>query len=324
MTNKEIYKKTLCFSVRQLIIGLISLVLFAGFCVAGYFIAEKAADKGLIGLAIGLVVGLIVAALISRFLIYRQKAAQIAMMTKGITEGTLPDNVYQEGKKIVKERFATLAALFAITAAIKAIFNQIGRGISSLGQTLGGDTGGAVGSAVSSAIQTMVAYLCDCCLGWVFFRSGVSAVKATCEGAVLFFKKGKALIKNVGRIFGMGLASLALIGGAVFGLSYLIFSRFGNAFSTLASEIAEGAARLETEAPDFLTNPATLTIACAGLLGVVIWSFVHTYFIRPFVLTGVLRNFLEAGMADIPTEESFSLLDSKSPKFAKLRKQLTD
>ena len=42
-------------------------------------------------------------------------------------------------------------------------------------------------------------------------------------------------------------------------------------------------------------------------------------FVRPFVLVGVLRNYLKSGMEDIPTEESFALLDGKSERFRKLR-----
>ncbi len=45
-------------------------------------------------------------------------------------------------------------------------------------------------------------------------------------------------------------------------------------------------------------------------------------FIRPFVLTGVLRNCIESGINDIPTEDSFSMLDSKSKKFRKLHESL--
>lgn len=44
-------------------------------------------------------------------------------------------------------------------------------------------------------------------------------------------------------------------------------------------------------------------------------------FVKPFVLTGVLRNFINSGINDIPTEASMSFLDSKSDKFRKLHQQ---
>ena len=244
------------------------------------------------------------------------------MMTKGITDGALPDNVYAEGKAIVKKRFATVAAYYAITNVIKGIFNQLGKGITAVGKMVGGDAGNNVGSAISSVIQIVVAYLCDCCLGWVFYREETSAAKATCEGAVLFFKHGKTLAKNMGRIFGMGILSLLVIGGAFTGIFYLIFMLMPGAFAALSNEIIEISAKSNSAPPEFLTNPTTLMIAAAAVLGIIIWTIIHSTFIRPFILTGVLRNYIESGKNDIPNESSFSMLDKKSEKFAKLHREL--
>ena len=323
MTNKEIYKKTLTFSIRKLIVDFLSIVILAAFCVLGFIIIDKTTGMGLIGLVIGLVLGIIAVALISHFISYALKAGQIAMMTKGVAEGQLPDNVYQEGKAVVKRRFKTVAAYFAVTRVIKGIFNQIGKLITNIGNAVGGDTGNTIGSAISAIIQVIIAYLCDCCLGWVFYREDQGAAKATCEGAVIFFKHGKTLAKNLGRIFGIGIVSFIVIGGAFFGISYGIFLLIPGAFQTLANEIAEAGVRLETDVPEFLTNPANLSLVVAAILGVIIWSVLHSTFIRPFVLTGVLRNYIESGKNDIPTEESFRSLDSKSSKFAKLHHEMT-
>ncbi len=323
MTNKEIYKKTLTFSIRKLIVDFLSIVILAAFCVLGFIIIDKTTGMGLIGLGIGLVLGIIAVALISHFISYALKAGQIAMMTKGVAEGQLPDNVYQEGKAVVKRRFKTVAAYFAVTRVIKGIFNQIGKLITNIGNAVGGDTGNTIGSAISAIIQVIIAYLCDCCLGWVFYREDQGAAKATCEGAVIFFKHGKTLAKNLGRIFGIGIVSFIVIGGAFFGISYGIFLLIPGAFQTLANEIAEAGVRLETDVPEFLTNPANLSLVVAAILGVIIWSVLHSTFIRPFVLTGVLRNYIESGKNDIPTEESFRFLDSKSSKFAKLHREMT-
>jgi hypothetical protein len=39
------------------------------------------------------------------------------------------------------------------------------------------------------------------------------------------------------------------------------------------------------------------------------------------VLVGVLRNYIQSGINDIPTEESFAVLDGKSEKFKKLHQE---
>lgn len=322
MDNKQIYKRTLGFSIRRLLWDFLSLIALLGLGTLGWFIGEKTAENGPIGLLIGALVGVIAMVLILRFASYMLKAGQIAMMTRGITEGELPDNVIAEGKKIVRERFATVAVFFAVTGAIKGIFNQIGRGITKVGQSLGGDTGRTVGSAVSSVIQTVINYLCDCCLGWVFYRKDEKPARATCEGAVLFFKHGKTFFKNMGRVFGMGLVSLIVIGGAFTGLFYLFLRGHSEFYASLAARIAEYAASSEGSFPAFLQDPASLPIVISALSALLVWSFIHSTFVKPFVLTGVLRNYLASGMNDIPSEASFAALDAKSSKFRKLHEKL--
>ncbi|MBR3320018.1 hypothetical protein IKG20_01815 [Candidatus Saccharibacteria bacterium] len=318
MDNKEIYKKTLTFSIRRLLWDILSFIIIIVVAAAGFFIAEKAASKGLIGLAVGVVIGIIIVAIASHFISYVFKAGQIAMMTKAIADGKLPDDVYGEGKKIVKERFLTVAAYYAVTGVIKGIFNELGKAITAVGQAIGGDNGGAVGSAISGIIQTIVSYLCDCCLGWVFYRKDEKATKATLEGAVLFFKHGKTFAKNMGRVFGIGALSLIGIGGVFFGIFYLICSAFPGTFEGLANEFASMAANGE-EVSGFLTEAQNVMLVAAGIGGVTMWAIIHSVFIRPFVLVGVLRNYIESGKKEKVSEKDMDELEEKSKKFKKLR-----
>ena len=318
MDNMTVYKKTLGFSLRRLGWDVLSVLILGALCVVGFLVAEKTSENGLIGLLIGLVVGIIVLVIVLRWVSYKFKAGQIAMMTRGVTEGTLPDDVIGEGKKVVKERFATVAVFFAVTGAIKGVFNEIGRVITKVGESIGGDTGSTVGSAISSIISVVVSYLCDCCLGWVFFRKDVKSAKATCEGAVLFFKHWKTLAKNMARVFLFGLVSLLVIGGVFFGIAYLIFSQFPAWFDSLAKEFAEIAAKEGEQVASVLTDPNSLMLITAGIIGVIFWLILHSVFVRPYVLVGVLRNYMASGVDDIPEESSFSALDSKSKKFQKL------
>ena len=322
MDNMAVYKKTIGFSLRRLLWDLLAMIVLAGCGVAGFMIADKSTNKGLIGLLIGALVAIVIIVVMMRWVSYKYKAGQIAMMTRGVTEGTLPDDVIGEGKRVVKERFMTVAAFFAVTGIIKGIFNEIGRAITRLGESIGGDTGNAVGSAISTVINTIVSYLCDCCLGWVFYRKDVKSTKATCEGAVLFFKHGKTFAKNMARVFVFAIVSLLLIGGIFFGIAFLIFRQFPDLFNNLAAEIAEAATRNSSKIPDFLKDPNTLIIAAAVLVGVIMWSIIHSVFIRPYVLIGVLRNYIASGIKDIPSEESFAALDAKSKKFKKLHSEL--
>lgn len=319
MNNKEIYKRTLTFSVRRLLWDTGSLIVIVLLSAGGFVIADKLSANGLIGLAIGLIVGIVIVAILAHFVSYIFKAGQIAMMAEGITKGKLPEDVYGAGKKIVKERFLTVAAYYAATRVIKGIFNQLGNAITSVGRAVGGDNGGAVGSAISGVIQTIVAYLCDCCLGWVFYRKDEKATKATMEGAVLFFRHGKTLAKNLGRVFGISLISFVTIGGVFFGIFYLITMAMPGVFDDLAREVAELIASGEAkEGASFLANAQNLMLIVSGIGGACMWGIIHSAFVRPFILVGVLRNYIASGKEEKITEADYDELDKKSAKFKKL------
>ena len=321
MDNKAIYKKTIGFSLWRVLWDLLATIVFIVFAIAGFVVADKATSYGLAGLAIGAILGGICAGILLHFVAYTYKAGQIAMMTKGITEGKLPENTIKEGRKIVKERFTTVAAYYAVTGVIKGIFRQIGNGITAVGQAVGGDNGGAIGGTISSIINTIVAYLCDCCLGWVFYRKDEKATKATMEGAVIFFKHGKTLVKNLGRIFGISLISFLVIGGIFMGISYLILQAFPDAMAALSNEVVEVLSASGEEIPEYITNVTTFSVICSALIGVIIWSIIHSTFVRPFILVGVLRNFINSGKEEKITEGDFTELDKKSKKFAKLHSE---
>ncbi|MBR2830889.1 hypothetical protein IKE83_00850 [Candidatus Saccharibacteria bacterium] len=322
MNNTQIYKKTIGFSLRRFLWDLLALAIFVAFSAAGFFVANDSSDKALIGLAIGAVIGAICSWLILHFVAYTYKAGQIAMMTEGVTTGKLPEDTIASGKKIVKERFATVAAYYAVTGVIKGIFSQIGQAITAVGRAVGGDSGGAVGGTISSIIQTIVAYLCDCCLGWVFYRKDEKATRATLEGAVIFFKHGKTLAKNLGRVFGIGLLSFVVIVGIFGGILFLILNAFPDAMTTFGSEIAEVFARAGETAPEFVTNVTVLSLICGGIFGCIMWGILHSVFVRPFILVGVLRNYLKSGIEEKITESDFDSLDGKSAKFKKLHSEL--
>lgn len=318
MTNFQVYKKILSFSLLAFAVDLLALVVFGGLSVAGFFIGMGASTDGagaIIGLIIGFILGVIGASLISIFIGNRVKAAQIAMMTKGVTEGQLPDQTFKAGFEEIKGRFGKITTFYFITRAIKNLFRQIGRGINRIGTAVGGDVGNSVTSVIDSAIQTLIGYLCDCCLGWIMYRSEQNSFKAGCEGAAIFFKNGKTLLRNAGRIFGMGFLSLLIIGGAFFGVGMLVFFVIApDSLNPLAAEMV----KLIEEAPTWIQDATIFKIVFSAFIGIIMWSVLHSVLIRPFILTGVLRNFMAAGIKDLPTEKDFAEMEAKYPKFGAL------
>ena len=322
MTNFQVYRKTLVFSLVMFLIDLLSLIIVGGLATVGFLVMNKSNDMALIGLGVGLILGIIISVLISIFITNRIKAGQIAMMTIGVVDNKLPDHVFSAGLAEVKGRFAKLTLFFMVTNAIKGIFRQLGRALNKLGTAIGGDAGNTVTSVIDSAIQTLIGYLCDCCLGWVMYNKEKGVARAACEGAVIFFKHGKTLIRNIGRIFGMGLLSLIIVGGIFFGVSYLVLNQMPQGMQSLSQEIAELSVRHELDIPAAFKDPQILTLIISGVIGIIFWSMIHSVLIRPFILVGVLRNFMKAGLAEEVKDEDLKLLDAKSPKFAKLHNSI--
>ena len=316
MTNFQVYRKTLSFSLLSFVVEIGAFLVLIGTSTAGFFIANSSTEAALIGLLVGFVIGIILVTLINIFITNRIKAAHIAMMTKGVTEGELPEETFKAGFEEVRGRFAKITLFFFITNAIKGIFRQIGRSINRIGTALGGDVGNSVTSVIDSAIQTLISYLCDCCLAWVLYRKDQNSALAACEGAVIFFKHGKTLFRNIGRIFGMGFLFFVLVGGGFFGISYLILFSIPDVFQPLLKALQDFAG---SDYPEVLNNPTMVTIIASAIIGVVMYSILHSVLIRPFILTGVMRNFMAAGKEHIPTESEFAELEKKSPRFAKLR-----
>lgn len=322
MTNFQVYKKTLSFSLLLFLVDLLVLAVIGDATYLGFYIsAESTTEPGLAiaGLAIGFLLGIIIAILIKVFITNRIKAAQVAMMAKGVTSEELSEHTFSAGFEEVKGRFGSITAFFFVTGVIRSVFRQIGRSINRIGTAVGGQTGDSITSLINSAIQTLVGYLCDCCLGWIMFRKDERTAKAGCEGAVIFFRSGKTLFRNIGRIFGLGILSFIIIGGGLFGLGYLIFSQFPGMFDSLLVELRELMVDESGAYPEFLNDATSLMISVSVLVAVFLWSTLHSVLVRPFILVGVMRNFMKAGLEKMPTDAEFEEVAQKAPKLRKLQ-----
>ncbi|MBR5337452.1 MAG: hypothetical protein IK152_05660 [Lachnospiraceae bacterium] len=320
LSNGEIYKKTLTFSLKRFVFNLIMFIVIVALSAIGFLLSDRIVGQGMYGLGIGILIGIVLVAVLSHFFSYIFKAGQIAVMTKAVTEDQLPEDIYGTGKAMVKERFTTVALYYAATSVIKGIFNELGRVITKIGEAVGGDTGSSIGSAISIAISVVVGFLCDCCLGWIFYRRDISAFKATCEGAVIFFKNGSTLLKNLGRMFGIGLASLVVIGGAFFGGFYVLVSQYSEPIKAISHEVSEFAKDGEhNKLIEIMSDPALLTIAICVVLALIVWGIIHGTLVRPFILVGVMRNYMATAVQSIPQESDFAILEEHSKKYRKYK-----
>lgn len=303
MTNIAIYKKTLVFSLLKILIAVVGLAIAAGVTLLAYTLSGGNSDEAkLLYIGGGAVVGLIIFGVIMHFASYLVVAGHIAMITKGVTENELPEHVIKEGAAVVKSRFATVAVYFALLRITRGISNQITRGLNFLADSTGNDAVGIVVAVIDILVSIVLTYINYCCLGWVFCNPQQSAVKSTCDGAVIYFKNWKTLLKNMGKILGLGLASLVVIGGVFVGIFYLATQ--GIDFPDL---VAEG---LEISA-------LGVRWIAIGVVSFICWLVVHSAFVQPYVLISVMRAYIDSAKSTPFTSEIYKKLCGMSKKFKK-------
>ena len=74
MTNREIYHRTLTFSLRRAAADILCILAIAALGIGGFILMDRLNDKGLVGLAVGVLIGIIAVAFALRYISYTFKA----------------------------------------------------------------------------------------------------------------------------------------------------------------------------------------------------------------------------------------------------------
>lgn len=317
MGNVEIYRKTLRFSVMRLLVTILGIFIIVALPLATFLVTAGMSEVACaVATFVAFIVGIVVFVLIIRYCGYLFTAAQVAMITEGVSKGTLPDDVYAAGKQAVKRRFVTASVYFALWSITKAITNQITAGLNALGRVAdaGNNAGPAstVAGIVSTVISVVLEYLNYCSLGWVFLNANQSPFKSTCDGAVVYFQNWKTLLQNAGKVIGITVVSLVVIGGAFFGLGYLAFGFIPSLTAVLADLDASATLDDGSAVP-----PGTSLIILCVIVALLLWGGIHSAFVKPFILIIVMRRYIEAGLANPPKVDLYGKLAGMSAGFRK-------
>ena len=243
-------------------------------------------------------------------------AGQVAMITEGVATGELPEDTYAAGKRAVRNRFATASVYYGLWSVTRAITNEISSGMNALARGIDGDNKEGAASIIAAIISTIVSvvleYLNYCSLGWVFLHNEQSAFKSTCDGAVICFQNWKTLMKNSAKVIAITIVSLALIGGAFFGVAYLTLG----SIEPLTSVLSQIDATATFEDGTAVPAGTSLIVLCA-VIALVLWSGIHGAFVKPCILVSVMRRYIEAGRADTPQVDVYEKLSGMSKGFKK-------
>ena len=344
MNSFKIYKSTFKFTLARILTGLAGVALMVGLPVIAFLLSGGTDDDVLrIGICIGaFIVACILVGLFKHFVGYCYRAGQIAVSADIIATGNMPQNAFAEGKAAVKKRFGTVAVFFAIEGIINSIVHQLTSGVSKVADKIGekteSDTVKAIGTAVSIIINAMLKFMCSCCMGWVFLHPDTNPWRAACDGAIVYFKNWKGLLKNTGKVIGLGVLSLALIGGLLFGASHLALhnqSAIVEMSEELTEFIHENSAELEnavaegteesvseedtSKAVKFIENlsASDWRLIFEGLIAIILWSILHSSLVDPYIMISVMKRYLTDGLANPPARETDAKLMGMSKSYKK-------
>ena len=318
MTTSELYKKTIKFTLMRALSGLIGMALIVGLPIAAYFLTGSMEDGARIGVCVGtFVVACVIVGLLTHFKGYTYRAGQIAVVAQSIVSGELPQDPYTEGKAQIKKRFGTVAVFFAIESVINHIVSQISNAVTrvtgTVARTTRSDAANYVGAAISIFVSAVTAFLCACCMGWVFVHPDQNPWRAACDGAIVYFKNWKDLLKNAGKVILMALISLIVIGGLLFGLTYLVLDNMP-AINAMAQDLTAFCAEEEL---DIALSPDTWKLIFEGVAAFILWIVVHSTFVDPFIMISVMNRYMKAGIANPPVRSEDKKLADMSKAYKK-------
>ena len=198
MKTNQIYAKTLKFVWLKLGIGcLITVISIALFAII-------AAICGLVGgqaIFVGTVIWILLSGGVYRFIMnyfgYMIKAAHIAVVSTAVTTGSLPQNMFETGKEMVKSRFGAANAYFVIDNLIGGAVKQLQKAVGKI-ENIAGNVPG-ISTLVDFAqvfIGIALGYIDECCIGYTFYKKEDGAFKAGCDGVAIYFQNIKHLLKS--------------------------------------------------------------------------------------------------------------------------------
>ena len=241
LTAQEIYSKTMTFNWMKLMLGgatlLLSLLLF-GFCFMFYalffwlFNGFENFENGfilLIMFSIWLSGTKAINFLLMRYFGYFVKAGHVAIITKAVTEGVVPDDQFNVAKNLVTERFGTSNIYFLVDTLVDKAVRDIGRTFDNITSFIGltripGFKN--IQKLVKFFLHIALGYVDECCLGWTFYKMDQSPFKSAADGVVIYFQNWKTLLKGAAK------TALIVIGASIcLTLAGLIF--FGVVFKVM-------------------------------------------------------------------------------------------
>lgn len=199
MKANEVFQKTIKFVWMKLALGgcAIAFSIVLGLILMGVSALDENGVVGVYALMIWFCLSVAAVGVSQYYLGYILKAGHIAVVTTLVTTGSLPENLFEHGVGMVKKKFATAAAYFAVDRLVSGAVKQINGGIDIVGNVLGKIPGmDSVVSFAKSFVNIALGNVDECCLAYTFYHEEQSSFKSAADGVVIYFQNWKVVLKD--------------------------------------------------------------------------------------------------------------------------------
>ena len=199
MKTRTIWKRVLCFSLPRIPFLILAFIAFLVILsLTGLLTVLFPKLEALIG-TVGVLGAILAYTYINRYGFVLYRTGQVAMITRALTTGSLPEHVFSEGKRTVNERFEniTLGQLFIETVQT-AVMRTIKRRtreevVKARGHTLMAD----VRSTAVLYFCKLIPYVGICTVSYQFARPDVPMLQGVCDGVECFFRGMWAMLRRI-------------------------------------------------------------------------------------------------------------------------------
>lgn len=199
MKANEVFQKTIRFVWMKLALGgcAIAFSIVLGLILMGVSALDKNGVVGVYALMIWFCLSIAAVGISQHYLGYLLKAGHIAAVTALVATGSLQGDLFEYGVGMVKKKFATAAAYFAVDRLVSGAVKQINGGIDIVGNVLGKIPGmDSVVSFAKSFVNIALGNVDECCLAYTFYHEEQSSFKSAADGVVIYFQNWKVVLKD--------------------------------------------------------------------------------------------------------------------------------
>lgn len=233
-----------------------------------------------------------------RYFLYLLKSGHIAVLTELITYGQIQngqEGMFQYGKRVVKERFGEVNAMFALDAIVKAVVGVFNGTLNWVANLLPIPGLRSVTQLVSTVVRAATSYIDETLFSYSLARGDENKWRSAQDGLVYYAQNHEAILKTS--------IWIVLLDWALTGVLWFVCLGFAGALA-------------------WMLPPGGLGQFGVLLLAVLVGANLRSAFLKPLFLVMIMTKFHVSIQNQPINLEWDARLSSVSAKFRELKAQV--